>query len=267
MQSRTRGAAGRLAGAAGRRGGGTQGAAAGWQRAALLAALLLALALPPAVCQQAAAVIDAVVPGLNDAPPAPPSLPPMPMFVVGSDANSQLYTGSDAAVMGAVPAFDEGPAVAQAPADGVSAWAAGSGGPGSPTVQATNTWSPGRLVEAAVALLFLVLVMFFVLNSTRQVVDSWEVEKSGGELAPLGGRGGGPGQYGALGDSFREGSGLYVPKMGGYSPNSPAIPVGTALKNSRSSGNGMDQWVQDQTNIDPWEQPATQTAVHGRSRR
>ena len=91
------------------------------------------------------------------APPIGPSTAPA-VEIIPSDANALAYGATDV-----VPAMPSAPAHASAPAGGVSAWSPTETG-GSFTAAAAGTWSPDRLVEAAVAVVALVLLMFFLLN-------------------------------------------------------------------------------------------------------
>jgi hypothetical protein len=121
--------------------------------------------------------------------------------------------------------------VAQAPADGVSAWA-NVNAAHETGVQQFGTWTLGRLVQVAIAVIFVVLVVYFLIVSSRQTLDNWETETHSQEWRPFATAGK---QYGSahLSDDnpWREGSGLVRPKMGGYAPGSPALPP---LANSQS---------------------------------
>ena len=116
------------------------------------------------------------------------------------------------------------PAVAQAPAGGVSAWAnvdqAQAKG-----VQRFGTWTLGRVLQVGVAVVFVVLVVYFLLVSGRQTLANWDEETHSSEWRPFATAGK---QYGSAhlvdDNPWREGSGLVPMKMGGYAPGSPALP-------------------------------------------
>jgi hypothetical protein len=125
----------------------------------LLAALLLA-ALPRAA--QAVAAVD------------PSAIAPVAAVAVAAGPVPSAVAGQ-----GAMAPANAVATVAQAPADGVSAWVQ----PGSTSaggVQQFGIWTPGRLAQVAVAVFLLVLVCFFMIVRCGRRADSADSTDSAG---------------------------------------------------------------------------------------
>ena len=160
----------------------------------------------------------------------------LPVAAAGTAAPSEVASGPAAISALPLPQADPPglapelagrgapPAVAEAPAGGVSAWAnvdqAHAKG-----VQRFGTWTLGRVLQVGVAVVFVVLVVYFLLVSGRQTLANWEEETHSSEWRPFATAGK---QYGSAhlvdDNPWREGSGLVPMKMGGYAPGSPALP-------------------------------------------
>lgn len=130
------------------------------------------------------------------------------------------------------------PAVASAPAAGVSAWVepdVTSGG----GLQQFGIWSFGRLLQLLVAVFLMVLCAYFIIVSSRHLVENWEAETGSQEWRPFAksGRQYGSGAQPGDDNPWREGSGLQTKKAGGYAPGSKPLPP---LANSQSKAKPED---------------------------
>jgi hypothetical protein len=137
--------------------------------------------------------------------------------------------------------------VAQAPSDGVSAWAQPDAASAS-GVAKFGAWTLGRLVQISVAVVLLVLVCFFMIVSSRQMATNWETETQSEEWRPFAKQGRNYGIVRPPGDEdnpWREGSGLISEKMGGYSPNAPALPalVSSQARTAPADWDKLPSWA------------------------
>ena len=137
-----------------------------------LAAIIHPLRPPPALAPSQVQQVLAAVGG-----PAPPiglmsDAAPTDVVPVDTDANLQNYGSESAPAAASLP-----PAHASAPTAGVSAWSPTETN-GISKAQA-GTWSPDRFVEAMVAVVFLVLLMYFLLNrhALTPVLQRWRTAR------------------------------------------------------------------------------------------
>ena len=197
----------------------------------LLFALLTVCAVPPARALAVTTLPLATPVALTPEPTL--ALPPLPLVAVAPTASAVPLAQALAPGLATEPDKEEarrppGPVIlAQAPAAGVSAWVQ-SGPVSSSGLQKFGLWTPGRLLQLLLAVSLMVVVVYFMIVSSRQLLDNWEEETSSTEWRPFATFGK---MYGAahLADEasnpWREGSGLLAPKMGGYAPGSPALPA------------------------------------------